>query len=386
MAETYDYRKGRVLTPQVEPEPVEYEPPPAAPFVPQQPYQPPQQAYAPYEPPAASSPYVPQGGVPPPSSVPPTVPTAPTAPPPSVAPTVDQWGNPVGSQQAGIDAFWNAATVEKRRTFTPAQLQGWGVTQLSADKYRLPNGQVVDIIGDIGGPNEQLGTWSISGGRPGENGQGVDWARDPTGQTLVGAGGGVGSMVPGGGGYVGVAGGGTPGASAAWQAQVRAMLLAQMQGLAGGVDENDPTIKAQMDAARLEGDRSQQQIRKALAERLAATGGVSASGSNELAQGVQQSLERQGSAMASLKGGLMSQELQAKRSQYAQLMNMALQTGDTESARELQLQIANMDNEIKRYSLQQQQGQFNDQYGLDVAAAAWQRDLASQRQKAGLDF
>ncbi len=85
----------------------------------------------------------------------------------------DPWGNDVGSQQNHIDSFWDASTNQKRNDFSDAELGGWGVSRLGADKYLLPNGQTVDTVRDIGGANAP--SWTISGGKQGENGQGVNW-------------------------------------------------------------------------------------------------------------------------------------------------------------------------------------------------------------------
>lgn len=80
------------------------------------------------------------------------------------------------NNQQTIDNFWSAVTQQGRTSLSPQDLaqlvqQNPGVSFLpgSQDKVRLPNGQVVDPIGDVGGANKPQ--WSISGGQPGENGQ-----------------------------------------------------------------------------------------------------------------------------------------------------------------------------------------------------------------------
>lgn len=82
----------------------------------------------------------------------------------------DEWGNDFGSEQAGTDAFWNQVTNKHRNDFSDDELSGWGVSRVSGDKYRLKNGQEVDTVADYGGEN-RMGQWTISGGKPGQNGQ-----------------------------------------------------------------------------------------------------------------------------------------------------------------------------------------------------------------------
>jgi hypothetical protein len=186
-----------------------------------------------------------------------------------------------------------------------------------------------------------------------------------------GGGGGLGTA-----GVAGAAGGG-------FMDQIRARLMAQMDQAGQPVTAQDPTIAAAMGGARLESERGLEQSRKEQAERMYAEGSLN---SNALGQGLQASRERAAGGLASLQGDLMGREMTARRTQMATLLQQALQSGDNESARALTLKLNEMDNAIRRQQLSQQGSQWDDQYGLNVQDAQYQRDRDAARAKAGLNF
>ncbi len=275
---------------------------------------------------------------------------------------------------------------------------GW--TKVSDDKIRSPEGSVYDLGRDATGANGQPGAnvaqWTYVGGGPaGTRNDGIR-GNDPNGGGMAGGGGGNQSLLHDGiqgnyaAGQAGAAGAaGAPGAAAgaagggSFQDQTRALLMAQMQGLSGPVDGNDPAISAAMQAAQLEADRGHDLTRKDQAERMYAEGGLN---SNALGQAVQQSRERGAQGLSTLRGDLMMREVTNRRTQMAQLLSQALQTGDQESARALQMQLAQMDDRVRRLSLAQQQSQHDDSYGLNVQDAAYARDRDAARAKSGLPF
>ena len=71
---------------------------------------------------------------------------------------------------------------------------------------------------------------------------------------------------------------------------------------------------------------------------------------------------------------LFSREIQSRRSQLGSLLNMALQTGDAESARALQLQMAQMDDQLRRLGLAEQGRQHDDNFGLDAGRFQYGKD------------
>jgi hypothetical protein len=156
----------------------------------------------------------------------------------------------------------------------------------------------------------------------------------------------------------------TQGASNPFQDQIRALLLQQLQGLSQPVDPNDPTIAGQTEAYRNERTRGARTERAALAERAAMqgllSGGASSGGFDTDLQSINEGASQD---VSGFKAQLMGRELENRRASLAQMLNMALQSGDSESARALQLQIAQMDAELRRMGLAQQGSQFNAQLG-----------------------
>lgn len=125
-----------------------------------------------------------------------------------------QFGTQAPNNQQTIDNFWSAVTQQGRTSLSPQDLaqlvqQNPGVSFLpgSQDKVRLPNGQIVDPIGDVGGANKPQ--WSISGGQPGENGQPMS-----TSGSIGGGGGGAPAGMSGYGGFGGGGGGNALGSMA----------------------------------------------------------------------------------------------------------------------------------------------------------------------------
>jgi hypothetical protein len=225
-----------------------------------------------------------------------------------------------------------------------------GVTSYngSKDKFVLPTGEVIDLsinadANGVGTANGWTGT--------GFNAQGV--ADTP--------GGGAGGPMAG----AGAAGG--PGGTD-FQAQIRQMLLAKMGQMSAPVDGSDPIISGQTDAYRNEQSRGADRQRAVLAERAAADGSLqgnsSSGGFDSAIQGIQ---EQAATKTGDFKTQLMGRELENRRASLNQLMQMALQTGDAESARTLQMQLAQIDDQTKRLGLSQNQSQFNDTFGAGRA-------------------
>jgi hypothetical protein len=77
---------------------------------------------------------------------------------------------------------------------------------------------------------------------------------------------------------------------------------------------------------------------------------------NELNQGIQQSAERTAVGLGSTKAQLISRVYQQKAQQLQQDLQMALASGDAESAREIQLALANLQAQLTR-----------EGYGIDLA-------------------
>jgi hypothetical protein len=173
------------------------------------------------------------------------------------------------------------------------------------------------------------------------------------------------------GGQTGAAGSGSINASSIGQGlgsgDPRDQLLwNQIQGLIGQgntpVDGNDPIIKGQVDAYRNEQTRGARQGQAALAEQAAYKGipsGTQDAGTAGL-------YENAGVHTGNFEAQLVSQELQARRAQLTQGLQLALSQNSGDQARQLQAQIAQIDAALRQQTITNQNGQFYDSLGLDA--------------------
>ncbi len=129
--------------------------------------------------------------------------------------------------------------------------------------------------------------------------------------------------------------------------QVRDMISQRLTAAGQPVNESDEYIAAPLSAARDETQRAEQTERTRLAERLYAQGG-GALDSNALTQQIQQSGERNAGNLSSLRAGLIGKELTARRGELQSLLQMALAQGDADQARQTQLMIQAIDNQLRR--------------------------------------
>lgn len=289
--------------------------------------------------------------------------------------------------------------------------EGW--TVVGPDKVRGPGGSVYDVRN----ANGAVQWTAISGpahdrnGIPGVNSLGVSSSMAHDGirgnyaaanaaasdaaaaagqsrQGYAGAGG-SGGGAPAAGAPVSPAAGApaSPASGGAFQDQLRALLMQQLQGATAPVDERDPAIAGEMAMQTRLAERTRQERRAAAAERMAAEGlNSGGAGSGALDQEIASGYEDKGHQLSDVQSQLVGREVQNRRAQALSLMNMALQTGDNEQVRALQLRIAQMDDQLRRLGLTQQQGFHDDQYGLSLAEAQRQRDLDAARARAGLQF
>lgn len=247
-----------------------------------------------------------------------------------------------------------------------------GATVLDATRMRLPSGEVIDTRRDEEGANALQ--WLVQGADDGIN-HGGD-----TGTAMTGPSGATSIMGSTLGGQQGASGVGSTG----FNDQVRQLLMQQLGGLSGPLTANDPQIAAEMGAQEATLERQRRQRRAVDAERAAMNGllnGGQSSGSFE--QNIASGFEDKGQALTGIQAQLFTRELQSRRSYVANLMNMALQSGDNEAARNLQYTLAQMDDVIRRMSLQQNQSQWNDSFGLQAGQFQYQKDRDLAQYGAG---
>lgn len=131
-------------------------------------------------------------------------------------------------------------------------------------------------------------------------------------------------------------------------AQIRQMLMQRLQSASGPVDENASGITQAVTGARDQATRANDASRTALAERLYAHGGLN---TDAIGQSVQQSNERSGTALGTLRAQLVMKEYDRKQTELKDLMGMAIQAGDAEMARGIQMQLAELQAQIQREGL-----------------------------------
>lgn len=127
--------------------------------------------------------------------------------------------------------------------------------------------------------------------------------------------------------------------------QIRQLLMERLKAASSPVDPNAPQINDPLVAARDEATRHTDKERTEMAERLYAQGGLN---TDALTQGIQQSNERNATALGSLRAQLMTREFESKKAELRDLMQMALAAGDAQAAREIQMQIAELNAILQR--------------------------------------
>lgn len=283
----------------------------------------------------------------------PQTPETPPAPAPPAAPV---GGYDYGKAQ---NSWFNAAPgtqiddwVKANPTFTQ------GITSSNNGEFmNLPGGESFDAVRDKGGANAPIWgsqdyNYQTGAKYTPQEAQAAEaqWAQQNGGGGAGASSGGMGGAAP---------------ATSDFQNQIRALLMQQMSGLSKPIDANDPTIQGEMTAQANTLERNRQDQRASDAERMAFQGlnaGGAGSGAFDTANAA--GFEQKGQALTSLQSQLFSRELTNRRAQMSQLLNMAMQSGDAESARALQMQLASMDAQLRKLGLDQQQSQFNDSFGL----------------------
>lgn len=284
-----------------------------------------------------------------------TAPTAPAAPAPAQAVTGDQpWLNWINS----------AYGQSKSRGTGFADLPQGTTLEQAIARYNQETGANAKYLGGPSGDRVDFGQGATdaltSGGQLWSDYGAMSGAPRAGASGVGGAAGGVGG--------VGAAGGAGGAGGNDFQAQTRALLLERLKQAGSPLDPNGGGIGEAMAGARLEADRASQMERTALAERRAASGDTSGS----LQQGIQQSAERNAVGLGSLRATLIQKEYAAKRQEMENLLQLATASGDAQAARDVQVQLANLDATVRREGL-----------GLD--AAKYTAYLNQDAAKAGLN-
>lgn len=183
-----------------------------------------------------------------------------------------------------------------------------------------------------------------------------------TTQTRTGTGGGPGTSAV------------TASATSAFTDELRKILMERLKSAAQPIDENSPQISSALQAARDESQRLSDRERTTLAERLYAQGVGGGGGglqSNALTQQIQQSAERNAGALSTLRANLLMNAYNQKHDELMSDLQLAFASGDAESARAIQIQIANLQATVQREGLGVDLAKFKtSQNGETVNTAA----------------
>jgi hypothetical protein len=233
-----------------------------------------------------------------------------------------------------------------------------GVQQISPDKIRLPDGEVVDVVSNVG-TNGQGGAWWGSEG---------DWAAANARGAYGAPSSGGGDGAPAGGGLTGTS------TSSSTYGNVdpafRDILLQLMNRSQPGAINvaTDPNLASQADAYSVARQRAAGRERAMTAERAAAEGlNSGGQGSGAFDTSLQGINENAGRDIAGYNAGLVGQEVQARRNDLLNALQIANSVGARDQSSAIQQQLAALDNQYRYAALAQNQGQFNDTYGLNKA-------------------
>lgn len=258
-----------------------------------------------------------------------------------------------------------APTEQGFRDYLGQSQFGAGVQYTGGDKFTDPTGRMFDVIGDFG-----------TGGAKKRTG----YTTDKRFADVTGSGKGKGKVsttgAPG-------AGAGATGANS-FTSSIRDLIMEQLNGLKGTPSIDDPALAAQSNAYSRQSQRGVADQRAMLAERAAANGllqgGQSSGGFDTAVQGV---MENAAEDRAGHDARLVGNEIQQRRATMQGLLNMALASGDAESARALSLQLANLDAQLRREGMTQQNNQFNA--GLNFDRYRYDDTMGWNQSRAGED-
>ena len=174
-------------------------------------------------------------------------------------------------------------------------------------------------------------------------------------------------------------------ASQANQESMRSILMEQLGQATSPLDLNSDAMRTQLDPQRVALQRSAERQRSQMAARLAQEGLLDSGTFDTGLRGIEQ---QRGESEASMTGAVIGRELASRRDQVQRLLNMAMQSGDNESARVLagQLQSIEMQlsqerslagQQLTREGQQIQQGQY--QAGNNLRLQELMNQLAIQQ-------
>jgi len=158
------------------------------------------------------------------------------------------------------------------------------------------------------------------------------------------------------------------------RAAMRQLLTGRMAEAAKPVDMNAPGIREVLSAQRLGRQRSAERQRSQAATRLSVEGLGDSGAAETTYQGIEQA---RGEGESADTADVLGREHQAKRNELMQLYQMALSSGDAESARTLQQQLSALDATISTSQMQEGARRFDNDLGF--RQSSFDQDLGLRR-------
>jgi len=129
------------------------------------------------------------------------------------------------------------------------------------------------------------------------------------------------------------------------QQSIRDILMEQLGRATSPIDMSSDAMRTQLDPQRVALQRSAERQRSQMAARLAQEGLLDSGTFDTGLSGIEQ---QRGESEASMTGQVVGRELESRRTQVMNLLNMALRSGDAESARVLSGQLQMLDMQLRK--------------------------------------
>lgn len=164
---------------------------------------------------------------------------------------------------------------------------------------------------------------------------------------------------------------GQQGQQNAQQAAMRELMMGRLKSAQEPVSTTSPGIREVIAAQRLSGQRSAERQRSQLAARL---GSQNLSSSGAMDTGMNAIEQQRGEADMRGTAGVLGHELDAKRQEIQQLIQLAVQSGDAESARTLQAELQTIEGQMQQGRFSASQAQQQNQWGYDFGLQSSEAD------------
>lgn len=149
------------------------------------------------------------------------------------------------------------------------------------------------------------------------------------------------------------------------RAAMRHILMDRLGQAGAPVSADSPGIKEMIAAQQLAGQRASERQRSQVAARLSADGLADSGASDTTLFGIEQA---RGEAEQASTADILGKEMQAKRQELLSLLQLAVSSNDAESARAVQMQLAELDANQAQQRITNQNTQFGESLGFQKSS------------------